>query len=48
MRTSIEYAAGKTRANNAMLLVSGTGEITVRNDADGEAHLIIDVNGYYR
>lgn len=46
--TVISFPAGKTRANNAMLLVSGTGEITVRNDADGEAHLIIDVNGYYR
>lgn len=46
--TVISFPAGKTRANNALLLVSGSGEVTVRNDADGEVHLIIDVNGYFR
>jgi len=46
--TVISFPAGKTRANNALLLVSGSGEVTVRNDADGEVHLVIDVNGYFR
>jgi len=46
--TVISFPAGKTRANNASLLVSGSGEVTVRNDAEGETHLIIDVNGYFR
>ena len=46
--TVISFPAGKSRANNALLLVSGSGEVTVRNDADGEVHLIIDVNGYFR
>jgi hypothetical protein len=46
--TIISFQAGKSRANNALILVSGSGEVTVRNDAEGETHLIIDVNGYFR
>jgi len=46
--TVISFPAGKSRANNALILVSGSGEVTVRNDAEGETHLIIDVNGYFR
>lgn len=46
--TVISFPAGKTRANNALILVSGSGEVTVRNDAAGEVHLVIDVNGYFR
>jgi len=46
--TVISFPAGRTRANIALLLVSGAGEVTVRNDADGEVHLVIDVNGYFR
>lgn len=49
--TVISFQAGKSRANNAMLLLSaagGSGRITVRNDAPGTVHLIIDVNGYFR
>jgi hypothetical protein len=49
--TTISFGAGQTRANNAMLLVSaagGAGRVTVRNDATGPVHLIVDVNGYFR
>jgi hypothetical protein len=49
--TTISFAAGRTRANNTLLLASATGEtgrVTVRNDAEGEVHVIIDVNGYFR
>ena len=46
--TVLAFPAGKTRANNAMILVSGSGEITVRNDAESAVHLIVDVNGYFR
>ncbi|MFN7990119.1 MAG: M12 family metallo-peptidase [Thermoanaerobaculia bacterium] len=49
--TVISFGAGKTRANNAMLLVSttgGAGRITVRNDATAPIHVILDVNGYFR
>ena len=49
--TTISFAAGKTRANNAMLLLSATGtpgRVVVRNDAPGTVHLILDVNGYFK
>ncbi len=49
--TTISFAAGKTRANNSLLLLSATGDagrITVRNDSPGPVHLIVDVNGYFR
>lgn len=49
--TTISFGAGKTRANNAMLLLSaagGAGRVTVRNDAAGTVHLVLDVSGYFR
>jgi hypothetical protein len=49
--TTISFSAGKTRANNALLLLSatgGAGRTTVRNDSAGQIHLIVDVNGYFR
>ena len=49
--TTISFGAGRTRANNAMLLVSaasGPGRITVRNDSAAPIHLIVDVSGYFR
>ena len=49
--TTISFGAGKTRANNAMLLLSaagGAGRVSVRNDAASAVHLILDVNGYFR
>ena len=46
--TTIAFPAGRTRANNAILMLSssGSGTLAVRNDSAGPAHLIIDVNGY--
>jgi len=49
--TAISYGAGKTRANNAILLLSaagGAGRVTVRNDSAAPIHLIVDVSGYLR
>ncbi len=49
--TTISFGAGKTRANNAMLLLSATGQagrVTVRNDSAAPIHLIVDVNGYFK
>ncbi len=46
--STINYKAGQTRANNAILLLGPTGDITVRVDqASGSVHLIIDVTGYF-
>jgi hypothetical protein len=44
--TSIGFAAGTTRANNAILYLAtdGTGSIGVENDSAGTLHFILDVN----
>ena len=44
----LAFRAGRTRANNALLMLSssGTGAVTVRNDSNGTAHVLIDVNGF--
>jgi hypothetical protein len=46
--TALSFAAGRTRANNAIVMLSssGSGTLTVRNESNGTAHLLIDVNGY--
>jgi hypothetical protein len=44
----VNYLAGTNRANNAVVPLSATGEVTVYvNQAGGSAHVVIDVNGYY-
>jgi len=48
--SSISFAAGATRANNAIVCLStdGAGSIGVENDAAGTVHFILDVNGYFQ
>jgi hypothetical protein len=48
--STISFAAGHTRANNAILPMSGDGSGTVNvvNQSSGTVHLIVDVNGYFR
>ena len=47
--SSINYAAGQTRANNAVVPVSRFGELAVYcGQAAGTAHFILDVNGYFQ
>ena len=45
--STLNFAPGQTRANNAIVLLGG-GAITVRNEAGGPTHLILDVNGFFR
>jgi hypothetical protein len=46
--SSINYVAGLTRANNAIVMLSGLGELTVFcAQASGTVHFILDVNGYF-
>ena len=47
--SAINFSAAQTRANNAVVQVSGGGfsGITVQNDALGSVDLIVDVNGYF-
>jgi hypothetical protein len=47
--STISYAAGKTRANNAIvrLATDGTATIKVQNVSAAAVHFILDVSGYY-
>jgi uncharacterized repeat protein (TIGR01451 family) len=45
--STLNYGAGQTRANNALISLSGDGKITIRcAQAAGTVHTIIDVNGW--
>jgi hypothetical protein len=47
--STINYVAGVTRANNAIVSLSALGEMSVRcAQASGTAHFILDVNGYFQ
>jgi hypothetical protein len=47
--SSINYVAGQTRANNAIVSLNGSAEMAafVGQPAGTTVHLIIDVNGYF-
>ena len=46
--TVINFQSGQTRANNAVVALSPTGDISVLFEAaSGEAHFILDVNGFF-
>ena len=44
--STINYATGQTRANNAMAGLGVDGRVTARCEPSGSTHLILDVNGY--
>jgi len=44
---TVSFAAGRTRANNAILGLSVAGEVQVHNTSAGTVHFIVDVNGYF-
>jgi len=46
----LAFGAGRTRANNAILMLgsSGSGTFAVRNDSGGTAHILVDVNGFLK
>jgi hypothetical protein len=43
--SNLNFLAGQTRANNAIVLLNALGDVTAAV-ATGTAHVIIDVNGY--
>lgn len=48
LSSALNYRAGLTRANNAIVGLGGAGEIAVRvGQASGTVHVIVDVNGYF-
>jgi hypothetical protein len=44
----VNYTAGATRGNNAIIQLSASGQVAVRCSPSGSTHVIIDVNGYYQ
>ena len=47
--SAINYKAGQTRSNNAVIPLSHLGELAAYLDqVAGTAHLILDVNGYFK
>lgn len=50
LASSLNFKAGQTRANNAVVPLSSDGSASfgIRNDAPGTVHLVVDVNGWYR
>jgi hypothetical protein len=48
LASSLNYRAGQTRANNALVLLGGAGEIEAFCfQLGGSAHLVIDINGFF-
>jgi glucose/arabinose dehydrogenase len=46
--STINFRAGQTRANNAIVTLGGAGDIVVRAGMpSGNLHVILDVNGYF-
>jgi hypothetical protein len=47
--STVNYIAGATRGNNAIVPLNALGEMAVRcAQASGTAHFILDVNGYFQ
>ena len=46
--SSLNYSAGQTRANNAVIGLGASGQIAIRcTQASGTVHAILDVTGYF-
>jgi len=47
--STINYNAGRIRANNAIVPLGAAGDVTVHcGQGAGTAHAVIDVNGYFQ
>ena len=47
--SALNYGAGQTRANDAVLSLNGGGQLAVLcEQQSGQAHFILDVNGYFQ
>ena len=48
LTSTINFGAGRIRANNAVMGLSLDGQLAARATlANGSVHLILDVNGYF-
>jgi hypothetical protein len=47
--SALNYSAGQTKGNNAIVPLSRFGEVAVYcGQATGTVHFILDVNGYFQ
>jgi hypothetical protein len=47
--STINYGAGKTRADNAVVTLGSNGDFTIKTDqASGTVDVIVDINGYFQ
>ena len=46
--STVNYVAGLTRANNAIVGIGGNGEISAIARPSGQVHVIVDVAGYFQ
>ena len=47
--STVNYAAGRTRANNAFATLNGLGQLAVKcGQSAGTVHMVLDVNGYFQ
>jgi hypothetical protein len=47
LASTVNYAAGQTRANNAVASLNALGQIATRCSPSGTVHVVLDVNGYF-
>jgi hypothetical protein len=50
LASNLNFSAGQTRANNAVVLLAlnGAGTLEVKNRSAGAVHFALDVNGYFQ
>ena len=48
LASTLNYAAGQTRANNVVAPLNSAGKAAVRCAPSGTAHVVVDVNGYFQ
>jgi hypothetical protein len=48
LASTLNYVAGQTRANNAVIPLGIDGEISVLCSPSGTTHVVLDVNGYFQ
>ena len=46
--SAVDFAAGQTRANNAVVSLRGGGAVGVANVSSGTVDVVVDVNGYFK
>jgi hypothetical protein len=47
LASTLNFSAGQTRANNAVLQLGSGGAVSIFNGGSGTAHLVLDVTGWF-